>query len=196
MKKYFCYKYKINDKLIQEKTKEMARKALVVNRIEKGKKYFCYTIGISLASMYIVYLMKASGLMKKLEIDEKYKRRQKQIEEKHNIDINSNDKKIKEFEEKWEINKALNDYEDRLKYGNRELNKKEDVNEITEAKLSSSVNNNNNNNIENKTYEVIKEGDYEQLKVYEGGSENNQDPTQIGHTVIFDSRLNRRNKNI
>jgi hypothetical protein len=136
--------------------------------------------------------------MKNLEIDKKYKNHQKKVEEKYNVDMESNDKKLKEFDEKWGINKAMNDYENKIKYGNKELNKKEEIVENFDNIIASSSGNNSIDDqqqievtkVNENKIEIVKGKDYEQLKYFQG-KEENFDPTKMGNTIIFDSRLDR-----
>ncbi len=201
MKKKFSLK--INKAIIDKKTQIIMKETSRFKKKEKIRKYLFYFLGFSFVSSYVYYLMKASGLMKSLEIDKKYTNRRKKIEDKYNLDMEQNDKKLKEFQEKWAINKALEDYENKLKYGNKELNKKE---ESFEVDIISDIDGNsskdgldvNKDNIfveeisklnENKI-EIVKGKDYEQLKYFQGAEEN-FDPTKMGNTIIFDSRLDK-----
>jgi len=202
MKKYFSFK--INKALIDKKSEIIQKEVKNLKRKEKRWKYLFYFMGFSFVSSYLHYLMKASGLMKSLEIDKKYINRQKKIEEKYNLDMEQNDKKLKQFEEKWAINKALEEYENKLKYGNKELNKRDESIEgdaipydnLDADKEISLYSNKDNKSVEEvssfheNNLEIVKGKDYEQLKYFQGAEEN-FDPTKIGNTIIFDSRLDR-----
>lgn len=210
MKKYFSYK--IDIKNIEKAQAKVKQNFKTKDRINKGKNYFYYLFGITVASSYIYFLMKASGLFKKLEIDKKYKNYQKSKGESYGVDIELNDKKIKEFTDKWGINYALKDYEEKLKYGNKELNKKQEIEDDKDQTLPSEIqieNKLDQINIEEKSdasnktigrfddreevYEITKGTDYQQIKIYEEGKLNNPDPRIMGTVIIFDSRLDRKN---
>lgn len=160
---------KINSKNIQKKAKLVQKEIRSVNRIEKSKKYFYYFLGITLPSMYVWYMLKASGLMKKLEIDKKISNKKKQIEESHGVDLKLNDELIKEYENKMGINKAKEKYEEKLKFGNKELNEKKD--EDNEQEILEKI----------EEKEIIRE-------------DNNSNPLQVESTVNFDSRLDEISK--
>ncbi len=196
MHKYFSYK--INKEIIDKRSKIV--EGLVTNNIRsiKRRKILLYFTGVSGFTLYIYYLMKASGLMKKIEIDKKFISRRKKIEEKYNIDMEKNDKILKELDEKWEINKPLDDYENKIKYGNKEINNKVENLESIEENNSENMTEKNNSVIVQKladNLDIVIADNYEQVKIYQG-SENNQDPTKLGDTIIFDSRLDNFNKRI
>jgi hypothetical protein len=124
--KKFCEKYTINSERIERKRKKYTEEISKVTKREKRFKYFYYFLGIFFPSLYIYYVAKSSGLFKKLEIDKKIKERAKEIEIKNNIDLALNDKLLKEFDKKWGINFLIEEYENRIKFGNKELNEKEE----------------------------------------------------------------------
>lgn len=168
-------KLKLNDKLIKKKALNLQKETLKVNRIQLFKKYFYYGLGITIPCLYFYYLLKSTGMFKKLEVDKKYTNRKKKIEESHGIDTKVNDKKIKEFEDKWAINKAQEEYEERLKFGNKELNKKEEQEEKPEI--------NQEENIQEKVTSP------------QSSTEQSSNPLEVESKVYFDPRLDNLSKN-
>jgi hypothetical protein len=168
-------KMRLNENLIKKKTLLIQKESLKVNRIQLFKKYFYYGVGITIPCLYFYYLLKSTGMFKKLEVDKKYTQRKKKIEESHGIDTKVNDQKIKEFEEKWAINKAQEDYEERLKYGNKELNKREEPE--LEIKLQE---------ISSKTENVI--------NLEQPQTNQSSNPLQVESNIFFDPRLDNINK--
>ena len=176
----------------------------------KTYKILYYLLGISFGCFYINYIGKASGLFKTLKIDKKYEEHIKNTQEKHNIDQEKIDLMIQKFDDKYEINKKINDRDERLKYGNKTLNERletkiEEVNSnIQEFNQRTTIDLNNNDMKEkefliedyNKYGENIvytKNKEFEQLKILQGREEEeNPDPRIMGNTIIFDSRFNKK----
>lgn len=173
MKKFFSFK--VNKTNIDRKLNKFSRENKISIGILKSKSYIYWILGLSFPVLYIYYIMKASGLFKSIEADKKYKERQKKMENKHNVDMEKNNQMLKEFDEKWEINKPLNDYENKMKYGNKDLNKREETetkDEIQETMILE----------KNEPKE-----EYEQIKFVE--EDQNIDATKLTTNIIFDSRL-------
>jgi hypothetical protein len=164
--KKFCEKYTINSEKIEKKRKRYTEEISKITKREKRFKYFYYLLGIFFPSLYIYYVAKSSGLFKKLEIDKKLKERAKVIEIKNNIDLAVNDKLIKDFDKKWGINFLIEEYENRIKFGNKELNEREE--NISNNVINIDI---NNDNTLNKNNEISKE-----IKT---------DPKKFQSTVMF-----------
>lgn len=201
---------KLNLDRITKKQTKFNKQILRSVRKEKAKKIFYYALGVCFPVFLVYYVMKANGMFKKLQLDKRYKERTKTIEQRYNIDMDTNNKLINEFEEKWDINYSEKELEKRLKYGNKDLNAKEEGkdidiatsqvaggNNLTSLKDSSSTSSLDEivekYNQSDKSMEIIKGKDYEQFKIYTG-SERNNDPKNMGNVVIFDTRLNTNKK--
>jgi hypothetical protein len=173
-------------------------------------KYSYYLLGISLGCFYINYISKASGLSKSLKIDKKYEEHVKNTQVKHNINQEKIDSMIKKFDDKYQINKKIDDREERLKYGNKALNQR--TTELKKQEDSSNAQNFNNeiitidlNTKQNREKEILiqeynnsgesliytKNKEFEQIKILQGTEEDNLDPRIMGNTIIFDSRFNK-----
>jgi len=167
----------VNNKIIQKKFDLMKKENIVIGKINKFKKLSYYLLGISVSGLYIVFILNSSGLMKKLQIDKKYHRNKKYKEEIHGIDSELNNEKFKEFDKKWGINHALDKYEENLKFGNKELNKKEKELE---------------NFVDNDTIleKPVEDQNKYQIKL---NSSTESNPLEVESNIIFDSRLNKNN---
>ena len=210
---------KINSKTITKNSK-IAEKSYNSNiKYIIYKKRFYKLLTVSLFGLLMFYASKGTVLFNNLQLDKIYKRKIKQTQIANHIDLEFNDLKINEFEEKYGINKQLNEKLEKLQYGNVELNKKEDVEEIKEEisknnyinlnslEINSNVLNmkdeKKNINIEEReiilednekrNIRMIKSDHYEQITVYDK-TINNPDPRVVGSTIVFDSRLD-KNKN-
>ena len=117
---------------------------------------------------------------------------------------------IKKFDDKYQINKKIDDREERLKYGNKALNQR--TTELKKQEDSSNAQNFNNeiitidlNTKQNREKEILiqeynnsgesliytKNKEFEQIKILQGTEEDNLDPRIMGNTIIFDSRFNK-----
>jgi hypothetical protein len=187
-----------------------------VNKRQNRRKFYTflnYLLAGCFGGFYIYYIGKASGLFNSLKLNNKYKEHVKNVQEKHNINQDIIDQKIKEFDEKYEINKPIVLYEEKMKYGNKELNERvqsfsndnegiEDytVDEVKTIDLLTKDSENKEERImieeqndygENIIYS--KSNEFEQLKILQTSEENNPDPRIMGNTIIFDSRFNLNN---
>jgi hypothetical protein len=162
---------KININGINRQTKKFVKENSSKTTLTKFQKYFKYIFLGSFPVLYTYYILKASGLFKNLKLDKRYKEKIKQKEEEFNIDQAKNDRLIADFEKKYDINYSIIEYEKRIKYGNKELN-------VKEEKINTA-------NIENlpKIDSVITN----ELP----NIEKNLDPTKLGVNVMFDKRLNK-----
>jgi hypothetical protein len=161
---------KINKNGINKQTNLFKQDSLVRARKLKFNKLFIYMFLGAFPVLYGLYIFKANGLFKFLKLDEKYRQRVKQKEQEFNIDQEKNDKMIEDFEKKYEMNYSVIEYEKRIKYGNKEMNKKED--------------------------DKRKEGDNDVVVVDDKGDklgigEKNLDPTKLGTSIMFDKKLNK-----
>ena len=175
-------KFTINKNSILEKTAFINKKNLKINRIEKFKKYFCYSFAAMIPAFYIFYFFKSSGLLKKLEVDKKYNERKKRIEDSFGVDSKLNDVKIEEFDKKWGINKANDDYEEKIKYGNTALNAKDEIKVISIDETT------------NLTNEISSEVTQEKIIILNTETKNQSNPLEVESNVFFDSRLDNLNK--
>jgi hypothetical protein len=156
---------KININGINREAKLLKKNEIIRNRRNWFKKVFIYSFLAAFPVLYGLYILKASGLFKLLKLDERYKERVKRKEQEFNIDQEKYDKMISEFEKKYDINYSTIEYEKRMKYGNKEMNKREpeEVKEVEEI-------------IQPKNSEIKIE-------------EKNLDPTKLGTSIIFHRKL-------
>ncbi len=89
-------------------------------------------IMITTVSFIIFWVLNGKELFRKLQLDKLYKKTVREREKKNNIDLELINNKINEFDEKYGINKPLNDYINKVQYGNKEFNEKEE-NEESES---------------------------------------------------------------
>ena len=167
--------YTINTTGLENKIHSLKKQTTSIKRIEKLKKIFFYFVGISGPLLYVFYFVKSSGLLKSIEIDKKYLNRKKSLEEIHGVDTKINEEKLKEFELKWGINSALNKYEEKIKYGNKELNEREEV-KIIQDELQ-------NENVPSPQNDIVE---------IESKSETN--PLLEESQVFFDSKFDKKKK--
>jgi hypothetical protein len=207
LRRHFSTQDKSNYNLAVEKYKKG------VNKRKNRKKFYTflnYLLAGCFGGFYLYYIGKASGLFNSLKLNNKYKEHVKNVQEKHNINQEIIDQKIREFDEKYEINKPIVLYEEKLKYGNKELNERaqsfSNDNEVIEDFKENEVKTIDllNKASENKEERILieeesdygeniiysKSNEYEQLKVLQTSEENNPDPRIMGNTIIFDSRFN------
>jgi hypothetical protein len=201
-------------------TQDKSKYILALDKYQSGmrkrhhrKKFYTF-LNILLSGcfggFYLYYIGKASGLFSSMKLNSKYKEHLKNVQEKHNINQEIIDQKIKDFDEKYEINKQIELYEEKLKYGNKELNER--VQTLIDTSESSNVDASKENNTidlfskegDNSDENILlqehsdfgeniiysKNNDFEQLKILQTSQENNPDPRIMGNTIIFDSRFN------
>lgn len=120
---------KLNLNQIKKKQAEINSFEKKKSKKEKNWKNFYYFLGVLFPSVYIYFVLKASGLFKQLKIDQKIKENKILKDQKYNLNSELLDKKIKQFEEDWDINYKENLKDHRNKFGNKELNEvNEDLN--------------------------------------------------------------------
>jgi hypothetical protein len=177
--KIFKFDYhQLNKEKIDKKAISFAKQSKQINKIKIYKKYLFYFLIGGFSFSYLYFALKSTGLLKALKIDEKYNSFKRKNEKRHNVDIIENEKKFKEFEKEWEINKALDSYEYKLKYGNKELNYKnegESKNEIEYKGETISTSNANEN----------------EFKIIIENNKENIDPKVLSTNIGFDSRLSK-----
>jgi len=160
-------KYIINNVNIYNKEKETKILTTRLERIVKIKKIAGYFIAIAFPFSFLLFVLKSSGLFKKLHIDEKFTNRKKSIEKSHGVDLELNDQRIETFDKNWGINLANDEIENRKKLGNKIFNEKPaEPSIIKEEEIS--------NKLEESKVEVIKEG---------------QNPLTVESNVFFDSKF-------
>ena len=113
---------KININEINKKNKILNRKLIRMEKLLKIKKFIIYGSLISFPLVFLIYVLNSSGMFKKLRLDQRYKNRSKYKDQEFGIDQFKNNVMINEFEKKYDINYCIDEYEKRIKFGNKEIN--------------------------------------------------------------------------
>jgi hypothetical protein len=163
---------KININEIHKQTQIFKHNNLIKIKRAKFTKGLIYTLLGSFSIFYLLYICNAKELFKQMKLDDKIKARIKNKEKQFNIDQEKNDKLLADFEKKYNLNYSIIEYEKRMKFGNKELNKKE----IPISNESVQVSQFKTDKDDTKLFDIEKK---------------NLDPTQIGVDVVFDKRLNK-----
>jgi hypothetical protein len=120
------------------------RRYNLVNEETKTKKFYSKIyqrlLKFSLLSIFCalsIYIFNGKELFKNLQLDKRILRKIKKKEQENFIDLDYNERKIKEFEEKFGINKPLDDILEKINFGNKEFNEKKekDLNKIKEEEI-------------------------------------------------------------
>jgi len=120
--KHYFSEFYINKKALNKKKYEVEIKAESTKTRYFIQKKLNRLLALTIISFLIFWGLNGIDLFRKLEFDKKYLKKIKEIEKENNIDINYNNKIIEDFDQKYGINKALNDYINKLQYGNKDFN--------------------------------------------------------------------------
>jgi hypothetical protein len=155
--KYNFSDLKINKTAINKRLIIVNEELKLKNFYSKIYKRFIKFSVFSIFLMLTIYIFNAKELFKILKLDKKILKKIRQKEEKNNIDLEYNEKKIREFDEKFGINKPLDVALEKINFGNKVFNEKKENETLNETKKDKENINQNNLNIIDLTFNEIKE---------------------------------------
>lgn len=158
LKKQKFSEFQINRNAINKKKLQVEIKTESAKTRIYFEKKFNKLLAIIITSFLVFWGLNAKELFARLEVDKKYRKKIKEKEEENKINLQYNDSLISQFDEKYGINKPLNDYINKLQYGNKDFNMLEEEKQEKEYTLEAQNNNHNNLNlIQNEKNEIQSE---------------------------------------